>query len=272
MTERWAEAARLKAQGMWLEYGCHGPPPGEAPTMVLLHEGLGSRDLWRAFPARLSAATGWGVCAYSRSGYGGSEPATVPRPLDYMTQEACGVLPEVLHAIGFEGGLLLGHSDGATIAAIYAGVVQDPRLCGLVTIAPHFFTEEIGLREIAAAKQAFDCGDLRSRLARYHDDPDNCFRGWNDVWLDPEFRDWDVSEMLDDIRVPVLAIQGADDQYGSLAQIDELARRCRAPVERVVLAGCRHDPCYERPDRVLNDLTRFCATLDAARRVPGVAF
>ena len=167
---------------------------------------------------------------------------------------------------------MLGHSDGATIAAIYAGVVQDPRLCGLVTIAPHFFTEEIGLREIAAAKQAFDCGDLRSRLARYHDDPDNCFRGWNDVWLDPEFRDWDVSEMLDDIRVPVLAIQGADDQYGSLAQIDELARRCRAPVERVVLAGCRHDPCYERPDRVLNDLTRFCATLDAARRVPGVAF
>ena len=272
MSARWADLGLLEAGGNALEYGCLGPATAEAPTVVLLHEGLGSRDLWRDFPARLSTATGWGVCAYSRAGYGGSDLAVLPRPLDYMTREARVVLPEVLNAIGFERGLLMGHSDGATIAAIYAGVVQDPRLCGLVTIAPHFFTEEIGLREIAAAKQAFDCGDLRSRLARYHDDPDNCFRGWNDVWLDPEFRDWDVSEMLDDIRVPVLAIQGADDQYGSLAQIDELARRCRAPVERVVLSGCRHDPCYERSERVLWELSRFCADLGHAPARSGVAF
>ena len=192
MSARWADAGPLKAGGKWLEYGRLGPAPAEAPTVVLLHEGLGSRDLWRDFPERLSAATGWGVCAYSRAGYGDSDPAALPRPVDYMTREARLVLPEVLNAIGFERGLLMGHSDGATIAAIYAGTMSDPRLCGLVTIAPHFFTEEIALREIARAKQAFDSGDLRSRLARHHHEPDNCFRGWNDAWLHPEFKDWNV--------------------------------------------------------------------------------
>ena len=182
------------------------------------------------------------------------------------------VLPEVLHAIGFERGLLIGHSDGGTIAAIYAGTVHDPRLRGLVTIAPHFFTEEIGLTEIARAKQGFESGDLRSRLAKYHRDPDNCFRGWNDTWLHPEFKDWNVSDVLEEIGVPVLAIQGQEDQYGTLAQIDEIDRRCPKPTRRVVLPGCGHDPCYERPDRVLKDLTRFCATLDASRHVPGVGF
>ncbi|WP_347820340.1 alpha/beta hydrolase [uncultured Planktomarina sp.] len=270
MSARWADLGLLEAGGNALEYGCLGPATAEAPTVVLLHEGLGSRDLWRDFPARLSTATGWGVCAYSRAGYGGSDLAVLPRPLDYMTREARVVLPEVLNAIGFERGLLMGHSDGATIAAIYAGTVQDPRLRGLVTIAPHFFTEEIGLREIARAQQAFDSGDLRSRLAKYHGDPDNCFRGWNDVWLHPEFKNWNVSQALEDIGVPVLAIQGAEDQYGTLAQIDEVERRCPAPVERVVLPGCGHDPCYERPDRVLMELMRFCADLDPSGVTPGL--
>ena len=271
MSDRWVDAGLLKAGGDRLEYSCFGPAPGQAPTLVLLHEGLGSRDLWRDFPERLSAATGWGVCAYSRAGYGGSEPAALPRPLDYMTCEARIVLPEVLQAIGFERGVLMGHSDGATIAAIYAGTVEDPRLRGLVTIAPHFFTEAIGLREIARAKQAFDSGDLRSRLARHHHDPDNCFRGWNDAWLHPEFTDWNVSEALDGIGVPVLAIQGAEDQHGTLAQIDEIERRCSAPVERVVLPGCGHDPCSERAEQVLRELSRFCADLDQALARPGAA-
>ena len=270
MSARWADLGLLEAGGNALEYGCLGPATAEAPTVVLLHEGLGSRDLWRDFPARLSTATGWGVCAYSRAGYGGSDLAALPRPLDYMTREARVVLPEVLNAIGFERGLLMGHSDGATIAAIYAGTVKDPRLRGLVTIAPHFFTEEIGLREIARAQQAFDSGDLRSRLAKHHGDPDNCFRGWNDVWLHPEFKNWNVSQALEDIGVPVLAIQGAEDQYGTLAQIDEVERRCPAPVERVVLPGCGHDPCHERPDRVLMELMRFCADLDPSGVTPGL--
>ena len=270
MSARWADLGLLEAGGNALEYGCLGPATAEAPTVVLLHEGLGSRDLWRDFPARLSTATGWGVCAYSRAGYGGSDLAALPRPLDYMTREARVVLPEVLNAIGFERGLLMGHSDGATIAAIYAGTVKDPRLRGLVTIAPHFFTEEIGLREIARAQQAFDSGDLRSRLAKHHGDPDNCFRGWNDVWLHPEFKNWNVSQALEDIGVPVLAIQGAEDQYGTLAQIDEVERRCPAPVERVVLPGCGHDPCYESPDRVLMELMRFCADLDPSGVTPGL--
>ncbi|MDG1240307.1 MAG: alpha/beta hydrolase [Planktomarina sp.] len=270
MSARWADLGLLEAGGNALEYGCLGPATTKAPTVVLLHEGLGSRDLWRDFPARLSTATGWGVCAYSRAGYGGSDLAALPRPLDYMTREARVVLPEVLNAIGFERGLLMGHSDGATIAAIYAGTVKDPRLRGLVTIAPHFFTEEIGLREIARAQQAFDSGDLRSRLAKHHGDPDNCFRGWNDVWLHPEFKNWNVSQALEDIGVPVLAIQGAEDQYGTLAQIDEVERRCPAPVERVVLPGCGHDPCYESPDRVLMELMRFCADLDPSGVTPGL--
>jgi pimeloyl-ACP methyl ester carboxylesterase len=271
VSSRWADAGSLKAGGKWLEYGRLGPAPAEAPTVVLLHEGLGSRDLWRDFPERLSAATGWGVCAYSRAGYGGSDPAALPRPLDYMSHEARLVLPEVLNAIGFERGLLMGHSDGATIAAIYAGTVPDSRLRGLVAIAPHFFTEEIALREIARAKQAFDSGGLRSRLARHHHNLDHCFRGWNDAWLHPGFKDWNVSDALDGIGVPVLAIQGAEDQYGTLAQIDEIERRCPTPVERVVLPGCGHDPCYERSEQVLRELSRFCADLDHALARPGVA-
>lgn len=269
MSDRWVDAGLLKAGGDRLEYSCFGPAPGQAPTLVLLHEGLGSRDLWRDFPKRLNAATGWGVCTYSRAGYGGSEPAALPRPLDYMAHEARVVLPEVLHAIGFERGLLIGHSDGATIAATYAGTVHDPRLRGLVTIAPHFFTEEIGLTEIARAKQAFEGGNLRSRLAKYHRDPDNCFRGWNDAWLHPEFKEWNVSDVLDEISVPVLAIQGQEDQYGTLAQIDEIERRCPKPTRLVVLPDCGHDPCYERPDRVLTELTRFCADVEPDVVRPG---
>ena len=171
--------------------------------------------------------------------------------------------------LDLNSGLLIGHSDGATIAAIYAGTVHDPRLRGLVTIAPHFFTEEIGLTEIALAKQAFESGDLRSRLAKYHRDPDNCFRGWNDAWLHPEFKDWNVSDVLDEIRVPVLAIQGQEDQYGTLAQIDEIERRCPKPTRLVVLPDCGHDPCYERPDRVLTELTRFCADVEPDAVRPG---
>ena len=171
--------------------------------------------------------------------------------------------------LDLNSGLLIGHSDGATIAAIYAGTVHDPRLRGLVTIAPHFFTEEIGLTEIARAKQAFESGNLRSRLAKYHRDPDNCFRGWNDAWLHPEFKDWNVSDVLDEIRVPVLAIQGQEDQYGTLAQIDEIERRCPKPTRRVVLPDCGHDPCYERTDRVLTELTRFCADVEPDAVRPG---
>ena len=162
-----------------LEYRMIGPAPVDAPTIVMLHEGLGSTALWGDFPDRLAAATGFGVLAYSRAGYGASSPVTLPRPLDYMHVEALEVLPELLDAIGFRRGLLLGHSDGASIAAIYAGSVQDHRVQGVVLIAPHFIVEDISVASIAEIKTAYETTDLKSKLARWHSDVDNAFYGWN---------------------------------------------------------------------------------------------
>ncbi len=258
----WVSAGRLRAGEASLEYACFGPSPTETPTIVLLHEGLGCVALWRDFPTALAEATGFGVLAYSRAGYGASDPARLPRPLDYMTREATEVLPEVLAAVGFRRGILLGHSDGATIAALYAGGVSDHRVRGLILMAPHFFTEPMGLAEIARAKAAYDSGDLRSRLAKYHQNPNNAFRGWNDVWLDPDFRAWDVSDAIDHLRVPTLAIQGRDDPYGTLDQIDTLEARSYAPVDRMILDGCGHAPFKEAPDAILAEIAAFSTRLE----------
>lgn len=258
----WTTTGRLTAAGRSLEYACHGPSPETAPTLIMLHEGLGSLGLWRDLPARLAEATGFGVMAYSRAGYGQSDPADLPRPLDYMTREAVEVLPQVLDAIGFRRGVLMGHSDGATIAAIYAGSVPDHRVRGLILMAPHFFTEEKGLAAIAEARRAYEEGDLRERLARHHRDPDNAFYGWNDAWLDPGFRNWNVADVIDYIRVPVLAIQGCDDQYGTLAQIEELETRSYAPVETLILDDCRHAPHQDQPEAVIATVAEFCARLE----------
>ena len=259
-----ADAPRLWAGGKSLEYRWWGPGPKEAVTLVLLHEGLGSLGLWRDVPARLAAATGLGVLAYSRAGYGHSDPADLPRPLDYMTREAVEVLPDVLDTVGLERAILVGHSDGATIAAIHAGTSRDPRLLGLVLIAPHFFTEPGGLAEIARAKEAYETGDLGARLARHHADPGNAFRGWNDAWLDPGFRDWTVAEVIDGIPVPILAIQGEDDPYGTRAQIDIIERRAAVPVDVVMLPGCRHAPQFEAPDATLAAIAAFAVRMSGA--------
>ncbi len=218
---RWIEgvASTVVAAGKRLEAIAYGPPPGSAPTIVMLHEGLGCVALWRDFPRKLAAATGWGVLAYSRAGYGQSDPVDLRRPLDYMTREATLSLPEVLDAVGFARGILLGHSDGASIAAIYAGDRSDARVEGLVLMAPHVFTEAPGLASIAEAKEAYATGDLRAKLARYHAHVDVAFYGWNGAWLDPGFKAWNIESSVERWRVPALVIQGADDQYGTLAQI-----------------------------------------------------
>ncbi len=261
--------APLRIDGVALEYACHGPAPATAPTIVMLHEGLGCVALWRDFPARLAARTGWGVFVFSRRGYGQSDPAALPRPPDFMTREATCVLPGLLDAIGLRRGVLLGHSDGATIAAIHAGSVPDHRVRGVILMAPHFFTEKMGLKEIERARTAWRSGDLRQRLARYHRDPRGAFCGWNDVWLDPGFRDWDVSDVLDHIRVPVLAIQGREDQYGTLAQIEVIEARTTAPVELLVLDGCRHAPHLDRPKATLEAVADFLARLQRIESAPG---
>jgi pimeloyl-ACP methyl ester carboxylesterase len=244
-----------------LEYRMIGPAPDKAPTIVMLHEGLGSVGLWGDFPEKLQAATGAGVFVYSRAGYGASSPATLPRKPDYMHVEALDVLPKLLDAIGFRRGLLLGHSDGASIAAIYAGGIQDHRVRGLVLIAPHFVVEDISIQSIAAAKQNFEAGDLRAKLARWHTNVDNAFRGWNDAWLDPQFHDWDISESLAYVRVPVAIIQGADDKYGTLRQIEIAEAECYCPVDVTVIDGAGHSPQRETPEVALKAAADFANRL-----------
>ncbi|MCG6901175.1 MAG: alpha/beta hydrolase [Rhodobacter sp.] len=258
----WKPDGRLTAAGKELEYSCFGPAPDTAPTILLLHEGLGCTALWRDFPHALVGATGFGVCAYSRAGYGQSNPCDLPRPPDYMTREATVILPEVLNAIGFRRGILMGHSEGATIAAIYAGSVIDHRVRGLVLMAPLFFTEDSGLAEIARAKAAYETGDLRARMAKYHRNPDIAFRGWNEGWLHPDFRDWNVADVIDYLRIPVLAIQGREDQYGTLAHVTEIETRSYAPVDTVILDDCRHAPFVDQRQAVLDAVSEFTQRLE----------
>jgi pimeloyl-ACP methyl ester carboxylesterase len=257
-----SSAFRFVAGGATLEGRCVGPPPDEAATIVFLHEGLGSMGLWRDFPEAVARATGLGAFVYSRRGYGGADPVELPRPLDYMTREAIDVLPDVLHAIEAKRAVLLGHSDGASIAALYLGNVQDPRVRGLILLAPHFFAEPSGLASIAAAKRAFETGDLRARLAKHHQDVDGAFWGWNRAWLDPAFAAWNIEETIDYIRVPVLAIQGREDEYGTLAQIDALERRLYSPLDKVVLGDCGHAPFIDKPHETVAAIAEFVVRLE----------
>lgn len=262
MILRDGNTGRIEIDGLGLEYRLWGPSPETAPTLIMLHEGLGCVAMWRDFPAQLSAATGFGVLAYSRAGYGQSDPAALPRPLDYMTVEARQVLPQVLEKAGIRRCVLLGHSDGATIAAIYAGSVFDPRVRGLILMAPHFFTEEMGLQSIKAAHEAFETSDLCVRLANYHRDPKATFYGWSDAWLHPDFRDWNVADVIDYLRIPTLAIQGRNDQYGTLAQIAEVETRSYAPVETAILDNCRHAPHVDQPEATLAASCEFVRQLE----------
>ncbi len=240
-----------------LDYRMIGPRPDAAPTIVMLHEGLGCVGLWGAFPEQLAAATGAGVFVYSRTGYGNSSPAALPRPLSFMDEEALDVLPRVLAAIGFQRGILFGHSDGASIATIYAGSVQDHRVRGLVLMAPHFFTEQMGLTEIRRAGEAFAAGILRDKLKRWHADVDGAFRSWIEPWLNPDFQKWDITEALGYIRVPILILQGAEDQYGTLKQVDAAKEECFCPVEVAILPGARHSPHRDAPAATLDAVASF---------------
>ncbi len=249
-----------------LEYRMIGPSPEQAPTIVMLHEGLGSAALWGDFPEKLQAATGAGVFVYSRAGYGASTSVKLPRPLDYMDVEALDVLPKLLDAIGFRGGLLVGHSDGASIAAIYAGSHQDHRVQGMALIAPHFIVEDISVTSIAEIKTAYETTNLKEKLARWHKDVDNAFYGWNGAWLDPKFRTWDISEFLAYIRVPIAILQGVDDQYGTTRQVELAREECYCPVDVTLIPGAGHQPHREAPGATLDAISEFA---NAVLRVDG---
>ncbi len=235
---------------------CWGPSPGTTPVLLLLHEGLGCVELWKTFPKALHLATGLSVVAYSRTGYGRSSAAALPRPLDYMEREALDVLPAVLAALNLEKAILIGHSDGASIAAVLGGLA-DSRVRGLCLIAPHFFAEDSGLDAIATTRKSYVTGDLRARLAKYHNDPDNAFFGWADAWLHPDFRNWDIQDYLPGVQVPVLAIQGVQDAYGTKAQIKALRDGLLAPFDSLMVENCGHAPHLEHQELVVRKLTEF---------------
>jgi pimeloyl-ACP methyl ester carboxylesterase len=225
--------------------------------LVLLHEGLGSVGLWRDFPRQLNEVTGRRTIAYSRFGHGRSHPPSMPRTRAFFHEEALDVLPEVLTQCDAAEPILIGHSDGGSIALIHAG--HRP-VTAVVLIAAHAFVEELTVTAIAEARRAFTEDGLRERMARHHDDPDAAFWGWCDVWLDPAFATWDLSADAAGVSTPTLVIQGRDDAYGSLDQVDRITGAVRGPITRQVLPG-GHSPHLERPDQVLAAITEFAAPL-----------
>ena len=234
----------LVAAGHRLEYVMLHPQnaaTGYRPTLVFLHEGLGSVALWKRFPAEVVAATGCRALVYSRYGYGKSDRLTAARNVDYMHREALDVLPEVLDRLGIESPILIGHSDGASIALVHAGAGKRP-VRGVVAMAPHVFVEDITVKSIAAAKTTFQTTDLPQRLGRYHDDAVSTFQGWDDIWLHPDFLRWNIEEFLPGVKCPLLLIQGEDDHYGTVAQVEAIARQVSGPVETLLLADCAHSP------------------------------
>ena len=230
--------------------------PARRP-LVLLHEGLGSVALWRDFPQRLQAATGRRVLAFSRFGHGRSEPPPAPRTPAFFHEEALDVLPELLAQLDAAEPLLVGHSDGGSIALIHAG--HHP-VAGLALLAPHVVVEEVTVEAIRQTRAAYIDDGLRDRMARHHDDPDAAFWGWCDVWLDPAFRSWSLESDAERVDAPTLLIQGADDPYGTLYQLDRIEARVRGPVERLVVPG-GHSPHLEQPDVVVAAIAAFAGLL-----------
>lgn len=247
----------VKAGGQQLECVLHPAHQLNRPTLVFLHEGLGSVAMWRDFPARVAQATGCRSVVYSRYGYGQSDVLEAPFDTDYMHREACEVLPDLLSALDIHSPVLVGHSDGGSIALIHAG--SGHPLAGLIVMAPHCFVEDISISSIEAAKATALRTDLLAKLGRYHRDPNNTFWGWNDIWLHPDFRAWNIESYLPSIRCPILAIQGEDDEYGTLAQIDAIAAQAiRAPdVALLKLADCRHSAHKDQPEAVIRAIVEF---------------
>jgi pimeloyl-ACP methyl ester carboxylesterase len=252
-------AREVVVDGRRLETARYDGDPAR-PAIVMLHEGLGSVSLWRDLPQRLCERTRCTVVAYSRYGYGRSEVFAEPREPDYMHHEGEVVLPALLAALEIDRPVLFGHSDGASIALICAGA--HPALVrALVLEAPHVFVEEISVRSIAEAKTAYATTGLPAKLARHHADADATFAGWNDIWLDPRFRDWNIASYAGRVRCPVLLIQGEADEYGTTAQLDAIAAGV-ARTETLLVPGAGHSPHRDAPDVVLDRVVSFVDALE----------
>jgi pimeloyl-ACP methyl ester carboxylesterase len=258
-------AGFVEAAGHRLEYAWATPRVVDRPVLVFLHEGLGSAKMWRDFPARLGAQTGCGALVWSRYGYGASDVLAGKRDVDYLHVEAREALPALLAALDIAEPILVGHSDGASISLIHAGTVAGgaPRwpVRGLILEAPHVFVEDITIAGIVDAKAAYETTDLPQRLGRHHADGDKTFWGWNDIWLDPRFRAWNIEDCLPGVQAPVLVIQGADDEYGTRAQLDAIAAQVSGPAKTLLLPDCGHSPHRDRADTVLEAMAEFVAGL-----------
>lgn len=257
MTRDEVQFARLQWRGreLQLEYQWVGDETSELPVVVFLHEGLGSIAMWKDFPARFCSDNGFRGLVFSRYGYGRSTPKPPDERWspDFMHVQAHELLPMLLEQLDVRRPWLFGHSDGASIALLHAAKSD---VAGVVAVAPHLFVEDISIHSIEQARIAYDTGDLKQRLSRYHADPDSAFHGWNDAWLSPAFRHWNIEDELATIRCPVLAVQGEDDEYGTLAQIRRIARRL--PKTRLlVIAKCAHSPQRDQPERLSTQAAQF---------------
>jgi pimeloyl-ACP methyl ester carboxylesterase len=246
---------QLNLDGRRIEYRFVEPTLDRGLDLVMLHEGLGSVSMWREFPEQLARATGCRTLVYSRHGYGGSSPLNAPRGQDYMHEEARTWLPAILERLEIRRPVLFGHSDGASIALIHAATPGSD-VAGIIALAPHVKVEELTVRSIAAAKAAYLETDLRARLSRHHADVDSTFWGWNRIWLDPAFRNWNIEALLPSIRCPILAIQGEDDEYGTMEQVASIGRAV-ANSTMLALPACRHSPHRDRPQDVLRAAREF---------------
>jgi len=245
---------------MRLEYRMIGPRPDVAPTIVMLHEGLGSVALWKHFPQKLAARTGCRVLVYSRYGHGSSDKLMEKRPVTFMHHEGEVVLPELLDKLGIARPILLGHSDGGSISLIFAGKYLDrPR--ALILEAPHVFVEDLSVASITRAKVNYQTTDFPQKLGRYHAHVDETFWGWNNIWLDSEFRSWNIEEYLPAIRCPILCIQGEEDEYGTIEQVKAIQARVPS-TEVMMLPNCKHSPHRDQPDAALERMAEFVAAVE----------
>lgn len=248
------QLSKIKVQGRNLEV-LRIPGKAHLPELVFLHEGLGSASHWKDFPALAAASTQCPVTVYSRYGSGDSDLLVEPRSVRYMHDEALATLPELLSTLRIENPILIGHSDGASIAIICAGAHD--RLRGAILLAPHVFVEDLSVRSIADAKVSFESTNLPELLGRYHRDPARTFWGWNNIWLHPDFRNWNIEEYLPRITCPMLVIQGLDDQYGTMAQVEAIRKQSGGAVEMLKLENCRHSPQRDQPTATLEAITKF---------------
>ena len=247
---------QIAAAGRSLEYSFIEGTHAAHPTLVFLHEGLGSIRQWRDFPAKVAKATGCRALVYDRYGYGNSDVLAEDRVgVDFMHQGALKFLPEILSKLKIENPILVGHSDGASIALIHAGAGRPVR--GVAVMAPHVFIEEICVNSIAKAAKQFETTDLPRRLGKYHRDARKTFHLWADAWLDPAFRQWNIESILPGIRCPVLAIQGEEDEYGTMAQLEAIQRQVSGTCELLMLPDCGHSPHKDQPEKVLRAVVGF---------------